>query len=45
METKNFRVLYQINGANYQTDFSMSGVITEETKSISAWNRIKKSHP
>ncbi len=45
METRNFRVTYQIKGKDYHSDFSMSGVITEETKSISAWIRIKKAHP
>jgi hypothetical protein len=45
METVNFRVHYQINGIDYHTDFSMSGVITDETKSISAWSQIRKAHP
>ena len=42
---KNFRVYYQINGQEYTEDFSMDGVISAETKSISAWLRIKKAHP
>lgn len=45
METKNYRVNYQINGNHYHSDFSMSGTITNETKNISAWNKIKQSHP
>ena len=42
---KNFRVYYQINGEDYTEDFGMDGVIDAETKSISAWQRIKRAHP
>ncbi len=45
METKNFRVHYQINGQPHQTDFSMEGTINNETKRISAWSWIQKAHP
>jgi hypothetical protein len=45
METKNFRVHYQISGIQYQIDFSIiNGPINEETLNISAWHKIKISH-
>ena len=45
MDWKNFRVFYQLNNQNYHIDFSMRGKIDDETKSISAWNEIRKNHP
>jgi len=45
METKNFRVYYEINNEAKTIDFSITGVINEETKEISAWQEIKKNHP
>jgi len=42
---KNFRVHFTINNQPFHEDFSMDGVIDNETKSISAWSRIKRAHP
>lgn len=42
---RNFRVHFTVNNQSFREDFSMDGVINKETKSISAWKRIKRAHP
>jgi hypothetical protein len=48
MDTKNFRVQYELNGKQFETDFFISIIgemaITNEIKNIYAWKQIKKSH-
>jgi hypothetical protein len=48
MDTKNFKVQYEINGQQFEKDFFISIIgemaITNEIKNIYAWKQIKKSH-
>jgi hypothetical protein len=48
MDTKTFRVQYEINGQKFETDFFISIIgemeITNAIKNIYAWKEIKKSH-
>jgi len=48
MDTKNFRVQYEINGQKCEKDFFISIIgempVSNEIKNIYAWKQIKKSH-